>query len=78
MLISLFFPLKKFEPSASMQQMGWMSFEGFARYVSFEQNHQETFSSLIMSLFISIQMLVDLEQVFIYTKSFTKQLFKAH
>lgn len=27
-----FFLLQKFEPSSSMRQMGWMSFEGFARY----------------------------------------------
>lgn len=26
------FLLQKFEPSSSMRQMGWMSFEGFSRW----------------------------------------------
>lgn len=28
----MFYLVQKFEPSSSMRQMGWMSFEGFARY----------------------------------------------
>lgn len=28
----MFYLMQKFEPSSSMRQMGWMSFEGFARY----------------------------------------------
>lgn len=30
--------IQKFEPSASMRQMGWMSFEGFARYLMDKDN----------------------------------------
>ncbi|XP_035468338.2 1-phosphatidylinositol 4,5-bisphosphate phosphodiesterase epsilon-1 isoform X3 [Scophthalmus maximus] len=30
--------IQKFEPSSSMKQMGWMSFEGFARYLMDKEN----------------------------------------
>ncbi|CAK6981814.1 -phosphatidylinositol 4%2C5-bisphosphate phosphodiesterase epsilon-1 isoform X2 [Scomber scombrus] len=30
--------IQKFEPSSSMRQMGWMSFEGFARYLMDKEN----------------------------------------
>uniref|UniRef100_A0A3Q3LIZ2 Phosphoinositide phospholipase C n=1 Tax=Labrus bergylta TaxID=56723 RepID=A0A3Q3LIZ2_9LABR len=30
--------IQKFEPSASMRQMGWMSFEGFARFLMDKEN----------------------------------------
>ncbi|CAL8281840.1 unnamed protein product [Merluccius merluccius] len=38
--------IQKFEPSSSMRQMGWMSFEGFARYLmdkeNFASRHEES------------------------------------
>ncbi|XP_030195770.1 1-phosphatidylinositol 4,5-bisphosphate phosphodiesterase epsilon-1 isoform X2 [Gadus morhua] len=38
--------IQKFEPSSSMRQMGWMSFEGFARYLMDKENcasrHEES------------------------------------